>query len=187
MILKFILNKIYSLSATLSLFFGFSFCSLFFPLLNFHHFCRKIFSRFPQFNRCKNIHILNLHGGAYIWTTGFWVAVVKQFLILLSSSFFEKKSCRPVSNPVFITRKCEKLAMFYFWNIGNRCYTKPGIRLAFPVSFNLKPAKKFSFPQKFTCRPVFFEKKIDVVQLGVVQFSCRPDIRPLYFVQNFDF
>ena len=35
--------------------------------------------------------VYNIQAGMYIWTTPFWVAVVQQFLIWLSSSFFEKK------------------------------------------------------------------------------------------------
>ena len=83
--------------------------------------------------------------------------------------FFRKKFVVQFQTRFFITRKCQKLAMFYFWNIGNRCYTKPGIRLAFHVSFTLKQAKNFSFRKKFH----FGQKR------AVVQFSCRPDMRPL--------
>ena len=64
---------------------------------------------------------------------------------------------------------------------------KSEIRFGFPVSFTLKLVKKFSFRQKFTCRPVFFEKNrcrpdscrpFWPQKRAVVQFSCRPDIQP---------
>ena len=87
----------------------------------------------------------------YIRTTPFWVALVQQFLISLSSSFFKKKkiSCRPVFH-------------INIYLLGN-----------YYLLENL------NFYMKFTCRPVCFsKKKIDVVQLGVVHFGQKMELCP---------
>jgi len=108
------------------------------------------------FGRKFIVVVQMLYRGVGIRTTPFWVAV-QQFLISLSSSFFEKKvGVVQFQTRYFITWKCRILAMFYFWNIGNRCYTKSGIRFG----FTLKPGKHFSFGPndlgiKFKYRPFF--------------------------------
>ena len=93
--------------------------------------------------------IFFIQGWAHIWVPKFRCRPV----------FSKKNSCSPVSNPVFYYTEMPKISDVLFLEHRK---SVPGIRFAPPVSFTLKPAKKFSFRQKI-CRPVFFEKN-----------RCRP-------------
>jgi len=108
--------------------------------------------------------------GAYIWPTGFLVAGVQQFLIYLSSSFFEKKNSVVQFQTRFLYMNIPKTGDVLFVehrkSVIHKIWHQIRIPRLFYTSCTLKPVNNFYFGKKFTCRPVFFSKKIGVVHFG---------------------